>query len=75
MALLQALLALISKSAGKILNALFDFDDWQVLYRQILQVGRAIHVQRQLMDLEAAKAQRGKGRPSGLLAPLARATG
>ena len=26
--------------------------DWQVLYRQILQVGRAIHGQRQLMDIE-----------------------
>ena len=52
-----------------------DFDDWQVLYRQILQVGRAIHGQRQLMDLEAAKAQRGAGRPNGLPAPLARASG
>ena len=27
-----------------------EFDDWQVLYRQILQVGRAIHGDRQLMD-------------------------
>ena len=31
-----------------------DLDDWQVLYRQILQVGRAIHGQRQLMDIEAS---------------------
>ena len=29
-------------------------DDWQALYRQILQVGRAIHGQRQLMDIEAS---------------------
>ncbi|MES1165085.1 MAG: phage holin family protein [Verrucomicrobiota bacterium] len=32
-----------------------DFDDWQVLYRQILQVGRAIHGERQLMDQEASE--------------------
>ncbi len=32
-----------------------DFDDWQVLYRQILQVGRAIHGERQLMDEEASE--------------------
>ncbi len=32
-----------------------DFDDWQVLYRQILQVGRAIHGERQLMDAEASQ--------------------
>lgn len=31
-----------------------DLVDWQVLYRQILQVGRAIHGQRQLMDIEAS---------------------
>lgn len=30
-----------------------EFEDWQILYRQILQVGRAIHGQRQLMDQEA----------------------
>ena len=54
-----------------------DFDDWQVLYRQILQVGRAIHGQRQLMDLEATKAQRGAGRPMGTstASPALRATG
>ncbi len=32
-----------------------DFDDWQVLYRQILQVGRAIDGRRQLMDAEASE--------------------
>ncbi len=32
-----------------------DFEDWQVLYRQILQVGRAIRGQRQLMDEEASE--------------------
>jgi Putative Actinobacterial Holin-X, holin superfamily III len=32
-----------------------EFDDWQVLYRQILQVGRAIHGERQLMDEEASE--------------------
>lgn len=35
-----------------------DFDDWQVLYRQILQVGRAIHGEPQLMD-EKARASEG----------------
>ena len=45
------------------------FDDWQVLYRQILQVGRAIHGQRQLMDVEAAKTERGHDTPSVLLRP------
>lgn len=32
------------------------FDDWQVLYRQILQVGRVIQGQRQLLDAKAAAA-------------------
>lgn len=32
-----------------------ELDDWQVLYRQILQVGRAVHGQRQLMDQEASE--------------------
>jgi len=32
-----------------------EFDDWQVLYRQILQVGRAISGERQLMDQEASE--------------------
>jgi hypothetical protein len=36
-----------------------DFDDWQVLYRQILQVGRAIHGYRQLMDVGASKTNVG----------------
>jgi hypothetical protein len=27
-----------------------DWDDWQILYRQILQLGRAIHGERQLLD-------------------------
>ena len=46
-----------------------EFDDWQVLYRQILQVGRAIHGQRQLMDTEAAKTARGRNTPTRLPAP------
>jgi hypothetical protein len=29
-----------------------DWDDWQVLYRQILQLGRAAHGERQLLDTE-----------------------
>ena len=46
-----------------------EFDDWQVLYRQILQIGRAIHGQRQLMDIEAAKIERGHDTPNRLPKP------
>ena len=38
------------------------FDDWQVLYRQILQVDRAVRGERQLLDDEASKEMRGVGR-------------
>jgi hypothetical protein len=103
MVVLQAIFGLLSRSAGKILNALFGwavralfydedpdknrdsaelarrldqvtrdlgeldvgFDDWQVLYRQILQVERAVRGQRQLMDVGAAK--RGVEEPSTLV--------
>ena len=40
-----------------------EFDDWQVLYRQILQVGRAIHGHRQLMDVGASKTTVGTDLP------------
>ncbi len=44
-----------------------DFDDWQVLYRQILQVGRAIGGQRQLLDAEAtARAAGSIAKPPSL---------
>lgn len=33
-----------------------DWDDWQVLYRQILQLGRAAHGERQLLDAEPPPA-------------------
>ena len=32
-----------------------DWDDWQVLYRQILQLGRAAHGERQLLDTRPPK--------------------
>jgi hypothetical protein len=32
-----------------------DFDDWQILYRQVLQVGRSIHGLPQLMDAEMSR--------------------
>jgi len=35
-----------------------DWDDWQVLYRQILQLGRAAHGERQLLDAEPPPASR-----------------
>lgn len=47
-----------------------DFDDWQVLYRQILQVGRAIHGHRQLMDLGASKTKVGSESPKPRAAQL-----
>jgi hypothetical protein len=43
------------------------FDDWQVLYRQILQVGRAIRGERQLLDASAPGGETdfmGKTEPS-----------
>ena len=65
----ENLVQTLEQISGDLGRLQVDFDDWQVLYRQILQVGRAIHGQRQLMDLEATKAQtkaqRGTGRPSG----------
>jgi hypothetical protein len=54
----------LEQLAGELAAVEADFDDWQVLYRQILQVGRAIRGQRQLMDLEATKAQAGAAAPS-----------
>jgi len=71
----ENLVQTLQQISGELGRLEVDFDDWQVLYRQILQVGRAIHGQRQLMDLEATKSQRGPGRPSGRPAPLARASG
>ena len=73
----ENLVQALEQISGELARLQVDFDDWQVLYRQILQVGRAIHGQRQLMDLEATKAQRGAGRTSGVgAAPrAARATG
>lgn len=48
-----------------------DFDDWQVLYRQILQVGRAIGGQRQLLDAEAtARAAGSIAKPPSLPLPF-----
>lgn len=35
-----------------------DWDDWQILYRQILQLDRALAGRRQLLDLEAPAAAR-----------------
>ena len=73
----ENLVQALEQISGDLGRLQVDFDDWQVLYRQILQVGRAIHGQRQLLDLEAAKAQRGVGRtsnpPAGYFS--ARATG
>jgi hypothetical protein len=54
----ENLVQALEQLSGDLARLQVDFDDWQVLYRQILQVGRAIHGQRQLMDLEATKAQR-----------------
>jgi hypothetical protein len=71
----ENLVRTLEQISGELGRLEVDFDDWQVLYRQILQVGRAIHGQRQLMDLEAARAQLRAGRPSGPTATLARATG
>jgi len=73
----ENLLQTLEQISGDLGRLQVDFDDWQVLYRQVLQVGRAIHGQRQLMDLQAVKDQRGSNRAaSSTVAPIAiRATG
>jgi hypothetical protein len=40
------------------------WDDWQVLYRQILQLGRAAHGERQLLDVEPPPAPQNLEPPS-----------
>jgi hypothetical protein len=74
----ENLVQTLEQLSGDLGRLQVDFDDWQVLYRQILQVGRAIHGQRQLMDLEAVTAERGAGRSMGARnasLALTRATG
>jgi hypothetical protein len=41
-----------------------DWEDWQVLYRQILQLGRAAHGQRQLLDAEPPPSVTGSHLPA-----------
>jgi hypothetical protein len=50
------LLARLAAMANALAALDVDFDDWQVIYRQLLQVERAIRGQRQLMDDEVANA-------------------
>jgi len=60
----QARAHALEKMLDQITSALGEldiaFDDWQVLYRQSLQLGRVIHGERQLLDARAASAV-GKG--------------
>jgi len=50
---LEKMLDQITSALGELDVA---FDEWQVLYRQILQLGRVIHGERQLLDAKAASA-------------------
>src|SRR5580692_5294437 len=59
----ENLVQTLEQISGELGRLEVDFDDWQVLYRQILQVGRAIHGQRQLMDLGASKTKVGTDSP------------
>jgi hypothetical protein len=56
----------LKKMLDQITSALGEldvaFDEWQVLYRQILQLGRVIHGERQLLDTKAASAARAAGK-------------
>jgi hypothetical protein len=47
------LLARLDEITHDLGNLAVPFDDWQVIYRQILQVERAIRGERQLLDDEA----------------------
>jgi len=49
----EALLVQLGKITRDLGALDVDFDDWQILYRQILQVERAVRGERQLMDDEA----------------------
>jgi hypothetical protein len=48
----------IEPIATELKNLQVDWDDWQILYRQILQLDRVIQGQRQLLDTEAGAAAR-----------------
>jgi hypothetical protein len=48
----EALLVRLGQIARDLGGLDVDFDDWQILYRQILQVERAVRGERQLMDDE-----------------------
>ena len=50
---LEKMLDQITSALGELDVA---FDEWQVLYRQILQLGRVLHGERQLLDAKAASA-------------------
>jgi hypothetical protein len=39
-----------------------DFSDWQILYRQILQLGRVIHSEPQVLDAEAPQSSNADGK-------------
>jgi hypothetical protein len=44
----------IEPIATELKNLQVDWDDWQILYRQILQLDRVLHGRRQLLDTSAA---------------------
>jgi hypothetical protein len=48
----------LDRLAGELSLSEIEFDDWQVIYRQLLQLDRAIHGRRQLFDrTEVSKSQ------------------
>ena len=71
-----SLLARLDEIAHSLGDLSVSFDDWQVLYRQILQVERATRGERQLLDDEAPAAMAGGAREGeGVMAVRASGSG
>lgn len=62
----QPLLARLEGLARALTNLEVDYDDWQVLYRQLLQVERALRGERQLMDDAAGEVPPAREAPKTL---------
>ena len=62
------LLGLAHELAGRLAAADVGYDDWQVVYRQIVQLERALHGQPQLLEAQAALASTGTSRMPGTAA-------
>jgi hypothetical protein len=51
----RRLLGRLEEITSELATIEIEYEDWQILYRQILQLGRALHGQRQLLDEHASQ--------------------